>query len=508
MHRRSHVRHWRGIGWSVVLLALTAGCGGPAGPGITVVVEGTVGSAQVPQGAGEVTIDVLGSGLEETTSFSVGEFAASDVATTATGVIGVIDVPHAALIGFRNLELVTPAGQILVANAVQVTAITVAPDGNDGSGRGTPNAPFRTLTRALQAAATGDTIELRDGTYDTGLGGEAYPLDVSGLTVRGESRDGTILDGAPPAPATPGAPVGLVINAGETGLHELTLRGFESTALEVFGGDVLVKRVKLETSGHGVVLGVVNALTRPAVVLDEVDVSDNLGDGVRIRDADVTIRSSQLRANLDDNLDVKAEAVVLIEDSVLSDAGDANAEIGGSAVGSDGHWFDQMEVTFLRSTITAAGRHGLVLDSYADVTIQESTVTSSDRDNVRVRGDASVTILASFLTNGGDDGVDHESTGALLVRDTKIQNNLDDGVDIGGSPSSVDLGRAVDPGGNVVTGNVQYQLTDERADFESVVVTAHGNDFGAPVSGLKIGPDGDGFVWRIVGEDNAVDFGP
>src|SRR5437868_12967071 len=41
----------------------------------------------------------------------------------------------------------------------------VAPDGKD-SNKGSPRAPFRTLSRGAQAARAGDTVIVRDGAYD------------------------------------------------------------------------------------------------------------------------------------------------------------------------------------------------------------------------------------------------------------------------------------------------------------------------------------------------------
>ena len=70
----------------------------------------------------------------------------------------------------------------LVANNLPVTAITflallcvnpqargetyyVSPNGDDSSNSGTQAAPFRTLRKACTAAAAGDTVCIRAGTY-------------------------------------------------------------------------------------------------------------------------------------------------------------------------------------------------------------------------------------------------------------------------------------------------------------------------------------------------------
>jgi hypothetical protein len=160
----------------------------------------------------------------------------------------------------------------------------------------------------------------------------------------------------------------------------------------------------------------------------------------------------------------------------------------------------------------ADSRRGVSVLGQGTVTIDASTVTRSIGDNVRARGGGSVTILSSLITDGGGDGVDFDATGELVMRGTTVTGNDSDGVDFGqgdgGSASRIDLGWNLEPGNNVIKGNGDHQLDDTRAAGAGIVARAWGNDFGAPVSGIKEGPDEEGFVWRITGAGNAVDFGP
>jgi hypothetical protein len=56
-------------------------------------------------------------------------------------------------------------------------------DANDGA---TPANPFRTITRALGSAVSGDVVQLGPGTYDAALG-EVFPLVVpEGVILRGD----------------------------------------------------------------------------------------------------------------------------------------------------------------------------------------------------------------------------------------------------------------------------------------------------------------------------------
>lgn len=76
-------------------------------------------------------------------------------------------------------------------------AIYVAPNGNDTTGNGTSAAPFRTLTKAIEAAECGATICLAEGTYAPSAG-ESLPIDFLNkecLTIQGAGAGKTVFDG-------------------------------------------------------------------------------------------------------------------------------------------------------------------------------------------------------------------------------------------------------------------------------------------------------------------------
>ena len=73
------------------------------------------------------------------------------------------------------------------ATPVQATEWTVAADGSGD---------HLTIGAALLEAQPGDVVVITDGVYAPSTNGEVYPLDVPpGVTLRGESRAGTVLDG-------------------------------------------------------------------------------------------------------------------------------------------------------------------------------------------------------------------------------------------------------------------------------------------------------------------------
>ena len=177
----------------------------------------------------------------------------------------------------------------------------VSPTGDDGSGNGTIGAPYRTLTAAVDAATAGATIVLANGNY-AATDGEAFPIDVSGLTLQGESAGGTLLSGSSAALH------GLTAASGDTTIRDLTVTGFSTTAA---GANVLI--------------------TGGTVLLEDVIVSNGARGGIIIQDGSVTLRSVAVSGNVDDNVLVRGNTTLQVVDSLISDS--VNAD--GIDVGDD-----------------------------------------------------------------------------------------------------------------------------------------------------------------------------
>jgi len=78
----------------------------------------------------------------------------------------------------------------LVAGCGAAAVYYVAPDGKD-SNKGSPKAPFRTLSRGAQAARAGDTVIVRDGAYDhesAVTGGDGSDSNRSPVVLRASGR--------------------------------------------------------------------------------------------------------------------------------------------------------------------------------------------------------------------------------------------------------------------------------------------------------------------------------
>jgi hypothetical protein len=345
------------------------------------------------------------------------------------------------------------------ASAPQTTTppvIYVSPDGSDATGNGTAAAPYRSLTKAVSVIpADFDAISLRNGSY-TPATGEVFPIDVSGLTIQGQSRAGTVIGGST-------AGVGLVATSASTSLQQLTIQGFASVAVDIGAP----------------------GSTRAQVELHDVAVRDNAGDGIKVRNADVTIRASLLRANGDENLDIEANADVTVTATTIEDAGDHNVQ---ASQAGDATATVTLRIT--ASTISGAGDRNVDIRSSAVATIVDSTISGSTRDNIGVSANGSLSVTGSSISGSARDGIDFDASGTLFVRTSTITDNSRYGISIGTNsvgahPASVDLGNATAFGANILTGNTVFQLLDDRAAGAPNAIKALGNDFGANVFGLR-----------------------
>lgn len=91
-------------------------------------------------------------------------------------------------------QYATPAG-----------AIHVSTTGNDATGTGTLAAPYRTITKAVAAAAPGSTVAVRGGSYHEGgnypthvSGAVFVPVEKPGITIQNYNGEEVWLDGSSP----------------------------------------------------------------------------------------------------------------------------------------------------------------------------------------------------------------------------------------------------------------------------------------------------------------------
>jgi hypothetical protein len=257
------------------------GCGNKPKPGSAPTIGALTGDLQQRQGGGG-TLIVTGTNLAGITSATVGDLTAavqSDNDTTATLVVA---VPHAHATGDLPLTIATDGGTVTKTSAVTITPITVATTGDD-SAAGTTAAPYASISVALAASRTGDTISLAGGTFTPA----DAPLLVSDVDLEG---NGSTISG-------PAGVDGLIVS-GTTTLHQLMVSGF-ATGVIVTGGTATLDTVTITGGGDG---GLAASGATTNVTVQGGGLTQNgllgAGDGVDARDgATVTLSGTHLAAN-------------------------------------------------------------------------------------------------------------------------------------------------------------------------------------------------------------------
>ncbi len=109
----------------------------------------------------------------------------------------------------RSILFRTLAVLLLGATSLSAQTWYVSGSGDDVAGDGSFGNPYRTITKALSVASTGDDIEIGTGTYNAAAG-EVFPLSIpNDVDLRNAPGSGPVIDGD-------GAPVLLEIGASIT----------------------------------------------------------------------------------------------------------------------------------------------------------------------------------------------------------------------------------------------------------------------------------------------------
>jgi hypothetical protein len=244
------------------------------------------------------------------------------------------------------------------------TGIFVSGSGSDASGDGSLAAPYRSLTQALDAAPLGTTIHVLCGTFGD-ASGEAFPIDVSGRTVKGI---GPALASIVYAGSDPGAKA-LVAFSGTVSIEGLTLSGFTGNTIEFAGGTATIEDVRVvspaDDDGSGIRLdgGAVVELLRVEVsggdegvsiggfaavrVMDSV-IRGARGDGIDIGDAaSLFVRGTRITGSASSGIEVGSPGSI--------DLGTV-AEPGGNTITGNAEWqIQDRRAAFAGTTIMAIG---------------------------------------------------------------------------------------------------------------------------------------------------------
>jgi hypothetical protein len=404
------------------------------------------------------------------------------------------------------------------------TGLFVDPLGGSDAAKGTRDAPFKTIAKALSVAASGETVRLGTGTYSVSSG-ETFPLSVpdgvsieaivagnavllgtaqdtglalagaaavSNLVLRGFGKAITASAGALALDGVTFADDGVAVQL--TGSAAATLSGTEvAGGVDSYGAFSLDGASTLAMTG-GSVSGVgcngFGAVTAgsAALTLEGVTFHDNAGTALYATKASsITFKSGTI-AYPSGGACQPRELVALVDSAQLVLQGSALSG-GGTGIQGSG---TSISVSVTGGSITGAVNAGI---DAAVVAVDGTSISDNGYAGIYASREAttSVSLKNATLSNNQYFGLTAGDSANVLVRNTRITTsiagNISDAVYWYGSNGTVDLGTAADPGGNTFQGNLRAELEwdDSTRSQTSTVVHAVGNTWDPSTDGSDSG---------------------
>lgn len=477
---------------------------------------------QVRQGHGLVTVEVAGEVLADIALAKLGSLGGTVITNNDLAATIEFDIPHGADLGWQTLSLSTGAGPVSFNNALEITPITSGPSGDNVGGAGTVEDPYRTLAFALTQTQPADTVLLLDGTY-TSADGEVWPTFVPlGVTVRGESQSGTLLDGQLAGVH------GVILQDGTT-VADLSITGF-NYGMGMIAGSGSVENVRAYQNAAGGLIGVATA---------ELQVTGGRFDqnaiGISLYNtASLSMAGAQVDNNGNTGVFLRDSASLEDSGSTVSDnpygvyaAMSSSADFSSSAVidnTSRGLWVNHTATATAQDSTFDGNLYGVWVSLSAEIMFEGGSASHNLRDGFFFANAASATLHDVEIHDNDDDklggvcfsGIAAFTSGQLTLRDTSFQDNCF-GIYTAIEASVFDLGTAVDPGGNSFVDSANFHLYDNRPALgvpNGVVITAIGSTFSGvePSGGMKTGIDqqvvGPNQLWRINQGNQRIEFKP
>ena len=294
---------------------------------------------------------------------------------------------------------------------------------------GTPEAPYRALSEALQALRTGQlpqvhTVQVRAGTYSPVTTQEIFPLDLSGmagLTLQRHGEGAVVLD------------AGLTATVFQAEFsRDLVIEGFEITrgvhGISIQASTNITLRQN-QITGHsadGITIG--GAST--GVVLTGNLLADNDRHGLLVfgEGSEATVRHNTMRHNGRHGLVVSAEAHATIADNlsegnlILGMVVDTNAA-----------------ATITHNTVRQNGSNGFVIIQGSTAELTGNIITDNAFHGFGVSGGSTAELTGNIITDNGAFGVGVTGgQNTVTLTGNVLEQNTFDGIFSGLTPSNTD----------------------------------------------------------------------
>ncbi len=301
------------------------------------------------------------------------------------------------------------------ATAAHATTFFVdAGQGNDSNAGTSAAAPFRTIQRAIGAAASlpgSDMIRIAEGGYEENV----TINDADGLTLSGES--GVVIV------AANGLSEAIKISGGEVSLSSLAITG-GSRGITAAGSAALRLRDVLVTANAGDGVRATNVMD---VGISQCTFFENGLTAVRVQTADsLTVSGCTFEANGERGVRVADVKSVSVSHCHFLN----NNDDGIKAVTTLALDRTQASISVSDTTISGCGDDGIDLEAIGDIRLTNLTIDDNTDDGVAIDNAVSVSVVGGTYSYNPGDGLDMDDTQSIRLVDVTSTGNTSSGFQI------------------------------------------------------------------------------
>lgn len=362
-----------------------------------------------------------------------------------------------------------------VVAAPAATDVYVATTGSDVTGDGTAGNPYATIQMGIDMVDTGGTVHVADGTYGADAATGACAVINKSLTLQGQSRDGTIIDGSVGGIGSSGSywTKGVHVSAASNvTVRDFTVTGFTGDMVNTGGYGIVCRDYAHDTAAEGFV-------TYTGNTIDNVKVTNSYSAVYGLVNEYMTVRNSLIQDNYSDGVFIaRLSHHATIEGNTVTNSGDQGIWFGNcwSVAGESDYG------TITGNTVDGARQSGIALFDTEHTTVSGNSITNARSESDSV-GALSIIDRCADITVTGNTISDNDAAG-IGIGTLWLAGAMSD-ILIGGDPADV----------NTVTANGGGGIYFQGATATSGIVATYNNLFG------NTGDDFDALVSSTVTAD-------